>query len=621
MGTTLVSSDPIITNSSPSLPITSTSPNKEHPPTTLLSDTASTKHEINNKNVNLASEIGRNLLSKIRSLQHTVQQQEQNIITLQSEKLDLRQNFKVLSDRLQSQCEIEEQLNIEILKLESSRQEHMTQIQALNQALARSHMEQARMIRQQTLMNQELELLKAVHESWAENNKKKNVVDTRDEKSEVAVTSTTTSEQYSPDNKTENSLRLYNDKEIEQQQKNHLTVQGLDKKNGNYNDDTASSSFKSNVSRKISHDLQRKHQSAAPNISMNFNSLKKEERVKRQRSKTWTYKDLPSISNLEKIANQQQQQDINEFKNNNNNNSSSSSSSSKNKDTMGSNKLTHHDFPLPPTSYSATLNRSVSVGSITSSSRYKQNDILITGSWMWKFTRNKTTVGISTERRHPRFVWLEPTIKTLFWKERDKMECPKSAHVKSFIVELSKDPKRVPNLIFQGEHREIKVQCMDMDTHSIWVQALESVFRLHSLQRHKRRSMLFFGESITTTDKPLRRPSRIFRHTSTIPLLRNISSLSRKGNQCHRDSGVGSSPTTYCTDHSFYNDSHCNNIHNNSDELDLISGKSILNNNSSNFFNSHRQEQQEQQEQEQHSSFNINIVTVKSLRDLDTTLI
>ncbi|KAG2217738.1 hypothetical protein INT45_002387 [Circinella minor] len=600
MKTTTVPSNPIITNSSPLLTRTRTrrtttttttpttpttpTPNKEHPSASLSSNTASTKHEINNKNngsneryqidINLASEIGRNLLSKIRSLQQTVQQQEQNIIILQSEKLDLQQNFKVLSDRLQSQCEIEERLNNEIRKLESSRQEHMSQIQALNQALARSHMEQARMIRQQTLMNQELELLKAVHESWAQNNKEKDVLNTMDEKSEVVITSSSSSssftseQQHDLEDKTENDLNLYNDKEIQQQQQ-HLTIQELDKKNGNDNDDT-SSSYKSNVSRKNSHDhLHQKHQSVAPKISMDFDFLKKEELVERQRSRTWTYKDLPSISNLEKIAHQQQQQEINEFKNNNNN----SSSSSKNKDIIGNNKLTYHDFPLPPTSYSTTLNRSVSVGSMTSSSRYKQKDILITGSWMWKFTRNKTTVGISTERRHLRFVWLEPTIKTLFWKERDKMECPKSAHVKSFVVELSKDPKRVPNLIFQGEHREIKLQCTDMDTHSIWVQALENVFRLHSLRRHKRRSMLCFGESTTTTtDKPLRRPSRIFRHTSTIPLLRNISSLNRKGNQGHRDSGVGSSPT-YCTDQSFYNNQqNCNN--NNFEELDLISGKS-----------------------------------------------
>ena len=44
------------------------------------------------------------------------------------------------------------------------------------------------------------------------------------------------------------------------------------------------------------------------------------------------------------------------------------------------------------------------------------------------------------------------------------------ARIQSFIVETSKDQKEIPFLIFQGEHREIKVQCMDMDVHSIWVQ-------------------------------------------------------------------------------------------------------------------------------------------------------
>ena len=52
------------------------------------------------------------------------------------------------------------------------------------------------------------------------------------------------------------------------------------------------------------------------------------------------------------------------------------------------------------------------------------------------------------------------------------------ARVQSFIIETSKDQKEIPFLIFQGEHREIKVQCMDKDAHSIWVQVRFSLFFL-----------------------------------------------------------------------------------------------------------------------------------------------
>ena len=308
----------------------------------------------------------------------------------------------------------QERLSTEIRKLEVSRQEYMEQIQTLNQALARSHMEQARMIRQQTLMNQELELLKAVHETWADNDNVQKSFSNIDEKSEVVASSAIQLHQHVHNNKTENDINLYTGRNIQRQrqQQSHPTIEEVDIEDGN-NDDA--SSHKSNSFRKISHeyirDINRKHQSAAPSISNNFGSLKKE-CVGRRRSRTWSYKDLPSISNLEKLAcqqqEQQQQQEVNELRDH------------------GSNEVGHHGFPLPPKSSNVALSRSVSAKPMISSSRYKQKDIVITGSWMWKFTRNKATAGLSTERRHLRFIWLEPSINTLFWKDRNKMECPKS---------------------------------------------------------------------------------------------------------------------------------------------------------------------------------------------------
>ena len=108
---------PIITNSSsPSLTSTTAGINEEYYSSSSSSNTSTNngKERIANNSskryqidINLATEIGRNLLSKIRSLQQIIHRQEQNITTLQSEKLDLQGKFEALSDRLQSQCENE----------------------------------------------------------------------------------------------------------------------------------------------------------------------------------------------------------------------------------------------------------------------------------------------------------------------------------------------------------------------------------------------------------------------------------------------------------------------------------------------------------------------------------
>lgn len=59
-------------------------------------------------------------------------------------------------------------LNEELLNLEVTRQRLEEQIQDLGHKLARSQLEQARMLREQSLVNQELELSKAVQESREE---------------------------------------------------------------------------------------------------------------------------------------------------------------------------------------------------------------------------------------------------------------------------------------------------------------------------------------------------------------------------------------------------------------------------------------------------------------------
>lgn len=61
-----------------------------------------------------------------------------------------------------------ERLNDEIWHLELAKQEYIEKLEELNRALARSHLDQARMMRQSHLVTQELELLKDAAHQHAE---------------------------------------------------------------------------------------------------------------------------------------------------------------------------------------------------------------------------------------------------------------------------------------------------------------------------------------------------------------------------------------------------------------------------------------------------------------------
>ncbi|KAI9484581.1 hypothetical protein BDB00DRAFT_933550 [Zychaea mexicana] len=450
-------------------------------------------------------------------------------------------------------------LNAEIWNLEVSRQEQMEQNQALNQALARSHMDQARMIRQQTLVNQELELLKAVQDSWSredsdnsEQMSQLNEMVQQRRKEAAALLSTSPQPTI-----VETSLSSSN-KDKEQDKRYQITKKLVDEHVRNigdgiedYDDDDASSYTSDPTARNIDdistrcqqkkeHEErtaidcvitreQQKHQLDDEDYGVCI--VKKQCQHQQDRPHTWTFTELPPVSNLDTIADEERRQQHQRVEYNDNDNQHCGKIMRRSLSTSVRLRRT-----LSAMSSSSLLRVDENQLLVTDGIRLKHKKVLATGDWMWKFTRNKTTrVGFSTERRHLRFVWLEPGARTLYWKNRATSESPKSARIKSFVVEIPKDEKQIPVLVFRAEDREIKVQCMSLDTHSNWVQALGYTIGMGSLRRVSRRSRLFGGESGALSQ----RSSRFFRRVPTIRSLRSISSFCRREND-YRDSGVAS---------------------------------------------------------------------------------
>ncbi|ORZ01035.1 hypothetical protein BCR43DRAFT_561365 [Syncephalastrum racemosum] len=117
--------------------------------------------------VELASEIGLNLLAKLRRLQHTVQQLRRQLTSLQLDKLEWQRARQQLSETLEGKSKAYNQLQQEVWALETARQLLVDQVNERNQTLARLRMDQARAERHHSLVNQELELCKAAQDSCA----------------------------------------------------------------------------------------------------------------------------------------------------------------------------------------------------------------------------------------------------------------------------------------------------------------------------------------------------------------------------------------------------------------------------------------------------------------------
>ncbi|KAI7867844.1 meiotic cell cortex C-terminal pleckstrin homology-domain-containing protein [Spinellus fusiger] len=130
------------------------------------------KIDIDSAKTMLRSGAGKEFLSAVQSMHCLLKESQENIHLLETDNTNNQQKAEFLSKQLRQKCVVEEQLKEEIWNLELSKQELTQQIQSLTQSLTRSRMDQARMERQESLITQELELLKTTHENWSESMEK-----------------------------------------------------------------------------------------------------------------------------------------------------------------------------------------------------------------------------------------------------------------------------------------------------------------------------------------------------------------------------------------------------------------------------------------------------------------
>lgn len=258
-----------------------------------------------------------------------------------------------------------ERLNDEIWHLELAKQEYIEKLEELNRALARSHLDQARMMRQSHLVTQELELLKDAAHQHAE------------EKTMTAGT-------VIPPSPSSSGMGI--DEEEDDDDHHH------------------------------------------------------HRRASSSRPQSWSCARLEPVFSVPSSAFATEQQS--------------------------------RPFSLPPP-------RQLD----------QQQDIyarLVTGDWMWKYTRTKT--------RHARFVWIEPDTNVIYWKHASQRKSgksiqrscffspsltpPSSAIMESFVVEvppMGSSFDRVPNLIIKTRERQVKLQCMTMEAHRRWVKVCNAL--------------------------------------------------------------------------------------------------------------------------------------------------
>ncbi|KAI9024304.1 meiotic cell cortex C-terminal pleckstrin homology-domain-containing protein [Phycomyces nitens] len=115
----------------------------------------------------LGKTIGKEFLTEVHKIQRLLKESQENSALLETDKTNGQQKIDFLSRQLRQKCIAEERLKEEIWDLELAKQELTQQIQELSQSLTRSRLDQARVKRQEGLISQELELLKASHESWS----------------------------------------------------------------------------------------------------------------------------------------------------------------------------------------------------------------------------------------------------------------------------------------------------------------------------------------------------------------------------------------------------------------------------------------------------------------------
>ncbi|KAL0145372.1 meiotic cell cortex C-terminal pleckstrin homology-domain-containing protein [Mucor lusitanicus] len=450
--------------------------------------------------IELATEIGQGLLSEVRRMQSVLQERQETLIQLEHEKTDHQQRIVDLIKQLRFKNETEERLKEDIWNLELTKQDLSHQIRQLSANIHKTHMEQVRRERQESLVHQELELLKAAQLKWQE----KMTRTQNDYETKLATLHKTL-------------LKLKREKEaisvqLEQLQKQtaaHLTKEdatmNLRRKSSEKEFQALQASLAEahHVMESLQLDLENEKQKKSEVEALLRESQETIEQMQQQKAdvdadaaEQWCQQDnaasvhtnaspVSAVTSLEEeLLNVERRQ-----------------TEAEELERYGSMLMNHHepyyhsaeqDTPVHPLALPHHVGHMEGFEKVLP---FVMHTMI--GEWLLKYTRFKVKSGIS-DNAHKRFFWLHPYTKTLYWSQQEPgvqggEYKAKSVSIESFYVDQQQN-EGSPLIVVKSHTRDIKLQCTSKESHEKWVQSLNCLFKEEEKQdkpvRNKRLSLL-----------------------------------------------------------------------------------------------------------------------------------
>ncbi|GAA5815007.1 hypothetical protein MFLAVUS_008511 [Mucor flavus] len=439
----------------------------------MLSSNDTPNHNNPTSDIELATEIGQGLLSEVRRMQSILQERQDSLLTLETERADNQQRIDDLLKQLRYKNETEERLKEDIWNLELTKQDLSHQIRQLSQTIAKTQLEQAKRERQSSLVHQELELLKAAQLNWQEHMHKTQIeyeatlsalnvqlAKLKLEKdaigSELQQLAKVQQDTREVEQEDENRLRRISEQEIKALQVSlgqaHTVVENLQL------------DLEKEKQKKIEVDaLLRESQET-------IESMQKSPAV----SDTWCQDIKSSLTTLKQVSDTESvslEYEIDSaivpkeqfgsiiIQDSFTNNVSSLIKEEKPK------RETKPIHPLAPNEFEKSL-------------PFVMHTMI--GEWMMKYTRNRIRHSISN-KSHRRFFWLHPYNKTLYWSQQEPgvkggEYKAKSVCIESFLVD-QKQSGTTPVIVIKSSVRDIRLQCITKDSHEKWVQSLNDLLK------------------------------------------------------------------------------------------------------------------------------------------------
>lgn len=370
--------------------------------------------------IELATEIGQGLLSEVRRMQSILQERQDTLITLELERTDNQHRIDDLLKQLRYKNETEERLKEDIWNLELTKQDLSHQIRQLSQSIARTQMEQVRRERQSSLVNQELELLKASQLNWQEmmNNTQ----------TEYESTLSTLNNQLTILKKEKDVIAL----QLEQLSKAQMNAKQEEEQDENKLRKISEQEIKSlqvslgqahSVVENLQLDLEKEKQKKSEVDALLRESQETIESMRKTSSAldTWC-QDVPTVKSSVTVLGPPSDSESSSLK------QEIESAESRIiterfgsiliKDSVtniltqvtASKELCNHYESLPIHPLSSTSNEFEKVLPFVMHT--------MIGEWLLKYTRNRMGNGISN-KSHQRFFWLHPYTKTLYWSQQE----------------------------------------------------------------------------------------------------------------------------------------------------------------------------------------------------------